>query len=304
MEVRPTSFGRTIGQDSITVVQEAACHQQQVRIGTGMLPIGALPGLWNGDLFDCAAKVTGNCGALSPHRSGANAYRDAVAEGIEGDFIKHHGNQNVVDPETGFAAIDCLASPCNVSETEPGNMAGPWRKALKTRFTEPGGTCDPYNCDTINQVFGTGSLGTGLQPLSAVTPGDLVTTWHDSLYGAFAAAQAATNPSAKHWYYNDDQMDCDNPRLATVPIVNSSLNWALGNAAGTWPNGRKDMKFIGFYTVYLREPNTATEIANETGPMDADIVWFGPNAECNTGEAFQPFGAGVPADAGVKLVAP
>ncbi|MEX0864663.1 MAG: pilus assembly protein TadG-related protein [Acidimicrobiia bacterium] len=303
-EVNDATFARTIGHDTITVVQQAACQVQNVRTGIGMLPIGALAGSWGGDLFDCAAKVTGNCAALSPHRSGASAYRDAVVEGIEGDFIKHHGNANLADPETGYAAIDCLASPCNVSETEPGNMSGPWRKALKTRFSEAGGTCDPYNCDTINQVFGTGSLGTGLQPLSAVTPGDLVTTWHDSLYGAFAAAQAATNPSAKHWYYNDDQMDCDNPRLATVPIVNSSLNWALGNAAGTWPNGRKDMKFIGFYTVYLREPNTAAEIANETGPMEADIVWFGPDAECNTGEAFQPFGAGVPVDASVKLVAP
>jgi hypothetical protein len=84
--------------------------------------------------------------------------------------------------------------------------------------------------------------------------------------------------------------------------VNENLNWALGSPAGTWPNGRKDMKFIGFYTVYLREPSTRAELGS--GPMAADIVWFGPDARCDTGELFHPTGSTTPVNAGVKLVTP
>jgi hypothetical protein len=305
-EVTPTSFAKTIGQDTITVVQEAACQQEEVRTGTGMLPIGALAGVWNGDLFDCAAKVTGNCGALDAG-SGANDYAQAVANGLEGSFIKHHGVQSATDPDTGYPRVDCdLGSPddpCNVIDTESGNMVGKWRTGQQSRFDDIAGAdcveAGVFNCDSINQVF-----GPGLQPLSAISS---PSWWEDSIYGPFATAQAAANPDAKHWYYNGQDMKCDSPRLATVPIIswsgnNQPLNWDIGDPRGILPNGKKAVKFIGFYTVYIREPAVLGDIGKDA--MDADIIWFGPDTECNTGEPFQPYGAGVPVDAGVKLVAP
>lgn len=301
-EVQETSFARTIGQDSITVTQEAACSRQEIWNGTGMLPIGALTGSWNGDLFDCAAKVTGNCGALDSG-TGANDYRDAVANGLAGNFIKHHGIQSAVDPDTGYPRADCPGDPCNVIDTETGNMEGPWRQALTLRFFNIGGAdcveAGIFNCDSINQVF-----GAGLQPLSAVLE---PAWWEDSLYGSFAAAQAGFNPDAKHWYYDGEDMKCDSPRLATVPIIswsgnNQPLNWDIGDPPGTLPNGTKAVKMIGFYTIYIREPSSIAEVGS--GPIDADIIWFGPDAECSTGEAFQPLGNTTVVDAGVKLVAP
>lgn len=301
-EVNPTTFGKAIGQNSITVVQEAACRQQKVRNGTGILPVGALTGSWGGDLFDCAAKVTGNCGGIDAG-SGANDFGTAVSNGMAGNFIKHHGNQNAVDPDTGYAKVNCVIgnlNPCNVKDTESGNMVGKWRTGQQNRFKDiVGADCveaGVFNCDSINQVF-----GAGLQPLSAISDAQ-ITWWESSLYGSLAAAKAATNPNAKHWFYNGDQMKCDSPRLATIPIVNADMNWDLGDPRGNWPNGKKSMKFIGFYTVYIREPDVLADIGKDA--MDADIIWFGPDAKCDTGEAFQPLGSSEPINAGIRLVAP
>jgi hypothetical protein len=292
-ELSDTSFGGALGVETITVTQRAACSGQAVRDGVGLLPIGALAGAWSGDLFDCAAKVTGNCGAVSPDSPGANAYRDAVANGISGTFLKHHGDEDIPDGDTGFAGIDCLATPCNITETETGNMVGPWHAGLELRFTN-NGTCREegwFNCDDINAVFGA--------DLEAALP-DPMPGWNDSLFGPFAAAQADT--TAQHWYYNGDTMLCLHKRIATIPIINQNLDWELNDPEGTWPTGRKDMKMIGFYTVFIDEPNS---IADLGGAMVADIVWFGPNAKCaDTNEAFRPFGSTQELDLGVKLVAP
>lgn len=300
-EVSDTSFGALVGQDSITVVQEAACSGQSVRTGIGMLPIGALTGQWNGDLFDCAAKVTGNCGALSPHRPGGNAYRDAVAEGIDGDFAEHWGHHIDFYPDpSGWIAQDCLDTPCSVTETEPGNMSGPFRQGVTNRLTDTTGVCTEaswFNCDSITDVFATGD-GAGLEALASKSIGD-VPSWQTSIHGDFVTAQNSVLP--KHWYYNDDNLNCDSVRLATIPAVNEDIDWDLLDAAGTWPNGRKDMKMVGFYTVFIRMPAIISDIG---GPMEADVIWFGLDAACSTGEAFQPFGAAVAVDTGVKLVAP
>ena len=296
-EVEDTYFGKAIGKDSITVVQEAVCYHQEVQNGAGLLPIGVLTGSWNGDLFDCAAKVTGNCGALRANGNGANVYRKAVTESVDGEFIKHHGNRNVPDPDTGVPAVDCFAEPCNVAKTEPGNMVGPWNQGLTQRLNVPSAACVEagwFNCDSIADV-----LGAPASPLgsSGVTPGEL--NWHDSLYGTFAAASAATHPSARHYYFNGDTLDCDSPRLATVPIISQDLDWTLGSPRGTFPNGSKDVKFIGFYTIYIREPAT---IANIGGPIDADIIWFGSDAECSDGRPFVAVGSTGPINRGVWLV--
>ena len=121
------------------------------------------------------------------------------------------------------------------------------------------------------------------------------------IYGTFANSQIAANPDAKHWYYNGQAMKCDSVRIATVPIVSKDTDWDIDDSAGDWPNGRKDMKIIGFYTVYIWEPS---EIADLGGPIDADIIWFGPDAACDNGEAFQPLGNTVVIETGIKLVAP
>ena len=307
-ERSPTTFGRAIGQDSITVVQEAACQQQEVQSGTGMLPIAALPGAWGGDLFDCSKgnKSTGNCGAIDSG-SGGNAFRDSVAHGMVGNFIKHHGNQNAPDPDTGFALVTCAQNmnPCNAKDTETGNMTGPWVQGQEIRLRKIAGAdcveAGTFNCDSLTDVFGS------IQPLSAIPDSDLG-WWEPSLYGPLAAAKAATLPNARHWFYNGDQMKCDSPRLATIPIINwprkkMALNWDIGEGRGRISTyGKKKVKFIGFYTVYIREPDALADISKEA--MKADIVWFGPDAKCNTGEAFQPLGSSEPINAGIKLVAP
>ncbi|HET9261281.1 MAG TPA: Tad domain-containing protein [Acidimicrobiia bacterium] len=297
VEIEGTYFGKAIGHDSITVVQEAVCYHQEVKNGAGLLPIGALAGSWNGDLFDCAAKITGNCGALSPDSPGANVYRDAVANGIDGEFLKHHGNRNVADPDTGYPAVDCFANPCNVSETEPGNMVGPWHQGLTLRFDDPTAQCleaSWFNCDSLAQVLGAAPIPLGS---SGVTPPQL--GWHDSLYGTFAAASSATHPNAQHYYFNGDTLNCDSPRLATVPIIAQNLDWDLGSVPGTLPNGRKDVKFIEFYTIYIREPST---IAGIGGPIASDVIWFGPDTECSDGRPFVAVGSTGPVDRGVWLV--
>jgi hypothetical protein len=298
-EVSKTYFSNAIGQDDIPVVQEASCFHQQTK-GVGILPIGALAGSWNGDLFDCAAKVTGNCGALSPAGGGANAYRDAVANGIEGEFIKHHGPQATPDPDTGYATIDCYADPCNVSRTEPGNMVGPWNQGLTLRFNDPGAACAEagwFNCESLGQVLGTTPTPLGSAPAGT----EVALGWENSIYGTFAQATASTNPDAEHYFYNGDTMDCESPRLATIPIVASDRSWDIGDGPGNWPNGRKDMKFIGFYTIYIREPSSVSDLG---GPIDANIIWFGSEAKCNDGSAFQPVGSTNPIDTGVWLIAP
>jgi hypothetical protein len=61
------------------------------------------------------------------------------------------------------------------------------------------------------------------------------------------------------------------------------------------------MKFIGFYTIYIREPITIADIG---GPIDADIIWFGGEAECSDGSPFQPVGSTNPIATGVWLIAP
>lgn len=301
-EVSPTTFGRAIGRDTITVVQEAACEEQEVRSGTGILPAGALGGSWNGRAFDCLDKHNGNCGAIDSG-SGAKDFKEKVANGLQGNFLKHHGNRNALDPDNGYRTLTCLLigmDPCNVLETETGEMVGPWKEGQRARFKKTvGADCiegGDFNCDSIQQVF-----GDGLQPLSAI-PDDEIWWWHDSLYGSLAAAKASNHPNAKHWFYNGDEMKCDSPRIATIPIVSQSMDWDLGGAPGTWPNGKKSMKIIGFYTVYIREPAHKADVDRDA--MDTDIVWFGPDARCNTGEAFQPLGSSIPVNAGVRLVAP
>ncbi len=117
----PTTFGKVVGVTSVDIRQEAACRQDTKLGGPGALPLGALAGTFSGDLFDCSAKVTGNCGALDSG-SGANAFRDSIAYGWDQQLEKHHGVETNPDPNTGDAVIYCPSSgPCSADNSETGN---------------------------------------------------------------------------------------------------------------------------------------------------------------------------------------
>lgn len=293
----PTFFGRALGAQSVDIRQEATCLRAEAHSGPPMIPLAALPGAFGGDLFDCAAKVTGNCGAIDSG-SGASAFRDAIANGIAGQFEKHHGNWTAADVDTGRAGTECtppaFASPCNADKTETGNMVGPFNTGVATRLSnvadatciEPG----PFNCDTLAQVIGS-TPGTLESTFGATAP----TWWIPSIYGSFSSVKTT------QYYWNGDIDKCDSPRMATVPIVVYNDDWDVGDPAGTWPNGKKRMKFIGFYTVFIREPDHYTDTYDHLNGIVADVVWFGPDATCN-GVPFDPFG-GATIPGGVKLVA-
>jgi len=317
MRVRITSsesraFSRIWGSGNVPVTQEAVCTSIVAAGGPGVLPLGALPGLFNGDLFNCAAKVTGNCGGLDAG-SGANAWRDALDNGIHGQLEKHHGLWVAPDMQTLRVGTICsppnFANPCNANDTETGNMVGPFNQGMRNRLGDiSGASCvqgGDFNCDSLAQVIGVqpGTLSDAQNGGAWGAHGP--TWWQSSLYGSYNSAKPV------QYYYDGDIAKCNSPRLATVPIVNFSSgsgvpnNWTIGSPAGTWPNGKKTMKIIGFYTVFIREPDNRTDIGNGNGnglgQIVADVIWFGPNATCG-GQPVQLFG-GPPVSGGVKLVA-
>jgi len=287
----PTTFGRVLGTDSVNVAQQATCERTEAPSGAGVLPMAALPGQFNGRLHDCAAKVTGNCGNLDSG-SGAKDWGEAIADGIDQQLEKHHGSRNQPDPQTGHAVIDCpSAGPCSAADTETGNMQGKFRSGLETRLSRTAGaSCTIggiFNCDSMADVFGS-------QPptLEAAVGTNAPGWWEPSLYGNYSAVRTS------QYYFDGDIAKCDSPRLATIPIVANDLDWDLGDSSGTWPNGKKTMKVVGFYLVYIREPDTPGEVGS--GPVIADVVHLGPNATCN-GAPYNPFQTGLTSES-VKLV--
>jgi hypothetical protein len=148
---------------------------------------------------------------------------------------------------------------------------------LSTRLGVDGAVCTlsgPFNCDSLSDVFG--SSPEQLEDYSSSEP----SWWEESLYGPYDDAKALTN----QYYFSGDIAHCDSPRLGLVPIVwtpkknHDPLNWDIGDAPESWPNGKKEMKIIGFYTVYIREPNTPGEVGS--GPIEADIIYLGPGSTC------------------------
>lgn len=287
------TFGRVLGVESVDIGQEAACARQVKMGGPGALPMAALPGTFNGNLHDCAAKVTGNCGALDVG-SGANAWRDAISNGWDQQLEKHHGDETDTDPDTGHAVVNCPTSgACSANLTETGKMQGPFTQGSNNRLSVDGFNCTlpgPFNCDSISDVFGTAPIQ--LEDHATVQPA----WWEPSVYGTYAAAKAKTN----HYYFSGDIAHCDSPRLGTVPIVARDLDWDLGDPPGTWPNGKKDMKVIGFYLVYIREPDTPAELG--VGPILTDIVHIAEGSTCD-GEPFSLYSTGIPIES-VKLIEP
>ncbi len=245
-----------------------------------------------------AAKVTGNCEAIDSG-SGASGWRDALANGLPGNYEKHWGTWTAADPDTGHVGTPCPnAAYCNANDTETGNMVGPFNQGMQTRLSNiadadciQGGD---FNCDSMAQVIGA-SPGT----LNAAFGGTAPSWWIPSIYGAYSSV------SNTQYYYDGDIEKCDSPRLATIPIVVYNDNWNIGNPGGTWPNGKKQMKIIGFYTIYIREPNDRSDVGNGNGnglgQIVADVIWFGPNATCDGAPV--DFYGGATVSGGFKLVA-
>lgn len=297
----PTTFGKILGSDSVDVFQEASCERETKIGGPGAMPMAALPGTFSGALHDCANKVTGNCGALDVG-SGANDWRDAIANGWSQQLQKHHGQESDPDPNTGNAVIDCpSAGACSAVDTETGNMAGPFRQGVATRLSDVAGAdcieSGDFNCDKIHHVFGTTPA-----TLNSAVGASAPAWWEESLYGPYSSVRNT------QYYFNGDIPKCDSPRLSTVPIVaaatgkgnKAGLHWDIGDPAGTWPNGKKEMKVIGFYLVYLREPDQKADVGS--GPIQADVIHLGPNATCN-GNPYNPYGTGINIE-NFKLVQP
>lgn len=286
----PATFGRVLGTETVDVRQEAACERDTRLSGPGALPMGALPGTFSGDLFDCAAKVTGNCGALDVG-SGANDWGSAISGGWDQQLEKHHGEESDVDGDTGHGVIHCPSGgPCSANDTETGNMQGKFRSGTADRLSVPG-ICTlpgPFNCDSLSDIFGTTPVQ--LEDRPGGEPG----WWESSIYGDFADATARSN----HYWFSGDIPNCDSPRLATVPIVVHDLDWDIGDAGTSWPNGKKKMKVIGFYTVYIREPDTLAEVAS--GPYQSDVIFIEPGSTCD-GEPFSLIQTGIPIET-VKLI--
>ena len=297
----PTTFGKVIGTNSVDVAQEASCERDTKIGGPGAMPMGALPGTFSGNLFDCSAKVTGNCGGLDVG-SGANDWRDAIGNGWSQQLEKHHGPEGSADSDTGHAVIHCPTSGvCSANDTETGNMSGPFRQGLTTRLSKiAGADCvesGDFNCDSITQVFGSTPA-----TLNSAVGASAPAWWEDSLYGPYSSVRNS------QYYFDGDIAKCDSPRLGVVPIVaastgkgkNAGLNWDIGDAPGTWPNGKKEVKVIGFYIVYIREPDKKADLGS--GPIVGDVVHLGPNATCD-GQPYNPYATGIPVEE-LKLVQP
>ncbi len=313
-EASDTEFAAVIGANTVNVTQEAVCGASQATIGASIMPLGALGGSFSGDLFDCAAKVSGNCGALAVVGNGANAWRDALANGVDVDLQKHHGNWGSNDPHTGNSGTACTTTgqTCNAFDTESGNMTGPFNQGMTTLLSDiSAADCvqgGDFNCDSMEQVLG-GSAQTLGSKWSTSPPADFAGFvapggWQTSLYGSYSSVKNS------QYYYNGPGIKCDSPRLATIPIVDfehrNYNNWDLGQPNSSWPNGRKMMKVIGFYTIYIREPDSRSDVGNGGGnglnQIVGDVVWFGPDATCADGSTFAPLGSfNVPA--GIKLIA-
>ncbi len=313
-EVADTDFAAVVGADSVAVTQHAVCGLTKATAAKNVMPLGALAGTFSGDLFDCVAKVTGNCGALAPVGSGANAWRDAFENGADVDMQKHHGTWTATDADTGIAGTECTTpdQTCNAMETETGNMTGPFNQGMANLLSQiAGADCvqgGDFNCDSMAQVLG-GSAGTLASHWASSPPADFAgyvapNGWQTSLYGTYNSAKN------NQYYYNGTGIKCDSPRLATIPIVdhehNNYYHWDLGDPNSSWPNGNKMMKVIGFYTVYIREPANRSDVGNGGGnglnQIVADVVWFGLEATCEDGSVFAPLGS-INAPSGVKLIA-
>lgn len=287
-EIGTSYFGGVMGQDGITVVQDAWCRANHRSSGTGV-PFGAPLGGFVGGVFGpnpCGSN-SGNCGSLWIERDDVTGTKETlvnnIAKGPDRDLDHWLGNASGSSSCYSVSAGDT----CHRTETDTGVSASHIGEGFIERLKDdPGATCEVLvrgnliNCDTPDDILG--------------GPADTLTTafptqpswWEPSLYGDYS-----TN-APSHFYYDGVIAKCDSPRLARMPIVTDDLDWNIGDADTDWPNGKKEVKFVGFYWVIIKNPNDPGDFKGNGNlkKADGDVIWFGPNVECQgSGSTTYPF---------------
>jgi hypothetical protein len=292
-EAPDTSFAGVLGVGSVNVTQEATCRKAFAQSGFGPLPIGIIPGGFDGGIFKpnpCGSN-SGNCGGLAIGGPGAATFEENIVAGITRNLSKHHGPSDNPDADTGLPVTNCDSvgpmMECNLLSTETGSMAGPLGGGFLERFAnDPNATCtferdgQDINCDTPAQVIGNGGP-VGIYSVFGATP---PSWWEPSLYGPWTAAATASH------YWHDGIVDkCDSPRRALVPIVDDDDNWDIGKSGSAWPNGSSShVKVVALVDIIVLDPNDNSDFTgNGNGQaaktVTSDIIWYGPNAVCSDG---------------------
>jgi len=279
-EQSETWFARAIGVDSVTVFQEAWCRVLETSVGGG-LPFGATPGGFNGDLQNLNPCETGNCGPLFIPRDDVSGGGPTLIKNIA------EGPDRLLQASWGSsaAAVSCslvsAGQACHLVQTDTGVSAAHLGEGMLQRLedTEPPANCTfifkgsrRINCDLPAQVLGSTPTALSSRP----------TAWDDRLHGDFDNID-----TSNHYYFEGAIAKCDSPRLGFMPIVSQDLEWKPGDPLPPFPNGKKDMKVVGFYWVIIRNPNVANDWkGNGTLKVSTiDIIWFGPKTTCENGDS-------------------
>lgn len=288
-EINDSFFAGAIGQDTVTVSQEAWCRVSEWSYGTAV-PFGSPLGGFTGGVFgpNPCGQNSGNCGSLFIPRDDTTGNGDTliknIAEGLDRTLDDWLGNV------VGSSACGSVSAgdTCHRTDTDTGVSAAHIGEGFLQRFeNDPGATCTTVvngrtiNCDTKEDVLG--SAPTALMTEFPTQP----SFWEPSLYGTYDAAN-----TTNHYYFDGVIAKCDSPRLGRMPIITENLNWDIGDAPTGWPNGRKEVKFVGFYWIIVVNPNDSSDWqgSGNAKKADADIIWWGPNVECQrSGGGTYPF---------------
>jgi Flp pilus assembly protein TadG len=283
-EVQETWFAKVLGQNSVTISQEAWCRVDERSIGGGGLPFGAAPGGFNGDLQKLNPCETGNCGPLFIDRDDTSGVGDTIIKNIA------LGPDRTLVPD-----LDTLDNPncwdvsagddCSVVKTDTGVSASHLGEGLLQRLEHTANsTCidtfngRDYDCDTMTQILGT--TPAALDPTGAPPSG-----WIEGLHGVYGTVDVSN-----HYYFNGEIAKCDSPRLGFMPIVSENLTWGYGDPVPPYPNGNKDVKIVGFYWVIITQPIDPSDWQG-SGPLksaSANVMWFGPGTTCTDGFPIDP----------------
>ncbi len=288
-EVGGSYFGKALGQSSVTVVQEAFCRVTHRSGGTGS-PFGSPLGGFTGGVFGpnpCGSN-SGNCGSLWIERDDVSGTGETlinnIAQGPDRDLDDWLGN--VAGSSSCYAVS--AGDTCHRTDTDTGVSAGHLGEGFLQRFeNDPGASSTAVvSGRTINADSPAEVLGASPTPLmTAFTTAPA--WWEPSLYGTYDAAN-----TTNHFYYDGVIAKCDSPRLSRIPIITDNLNWDIGDADTNWPNGKKEVKFVGFYWVIIVNPNDPSDFQGSGNLKTADgiVMWWGPNTECQgPGSTTYPF---------------
>lgn len=275
-ETDPTTFGRVLGAEDVSISQEAYC--KVFASDGGDVPFGALPGGWGGGLQaeNPCGESSGNCGRLYVPRADTSGAGPTTIKNIA------EGLDRTLSPSLGsLVACDSVGADgqCNVVDTNTGVNANALGQGFRDRLDNPtpdaltftfGG--NQYDADTASQV-----LGSAAAPLTTQPAG-----WEPWIHGEWGTADVSN-----HFYWNEVIAKCDSPRLVSFPIVSSDLSWSEakynnGDPYPDWPPGNDQMLVVGTYNGILIKPNSSGDFLGNGNLKEASsaIIWFGPDARC------------------------